>query len=202
MGPAPRDPGSVAHRDSGSRRISSGARVAQPGSSPARRARCVGHPGASVPRARRPGLTRSPGRPPPSAPPGPQLPRGWCRASHPAVQGRAPCPPPQEETGAPTHRGASLALPRRCPWPQPRSRATSPSAAGLVARQGAAHRRSHRRTACYCKLRRPGSSCPGPPTPPLSQLGEPDRGAPQHKLCERAPSPALPARAHSTAPPP
>lgn len=74
-------------------------------------------------------------------------------------------------------------------------RATSPSAAGL-ARRGAAHRRRHRRR------RLPSSSAPGllvrAAHLPLSELGEPDRGAPQHKLCVSAPPRPPPcARAHT-----
>ncbi|XP_034517079.1 translation initiation factor IF-2-like isoform X4 [Ailuropoda melanoleuca] len=80
---------------------------------------------------------------------------------------------------APTHRGASLALPRVPMATAGAPVAASPSAPGR-ARRGAAHRR-------HCRRRRPQSpSAPGRP-PAALRAGEPARGAPAGTkfLCAR-----------------
>lgn len=88
----------------------------------------------------------------------------------------------------------------RVPIAQPRSRATSclrPDWLGGARRIAAVTA-----AAAACQAPPPGSSCRAA-HPPLSQLGEPDRGTPQHKLCVSAPPRPPPcARAHSAAPPP
>lgn len=164
--------------------INSGRASAQPGSLPSPSGES-GHLGASVPRARRPGLTRRPRRPPPPHLGPAASYRRWVPRRHPSrVPGSgAVSPAPRKETGAPTHRGASLRFAQApaaaAALPEPPHPARPDCSAG----RGAS----------------PQSPPPPPPAkpapgllvraahPPLSQLGEPDRGAPQHKLCVSAP---------------
>lgn len=92
-----------------------GARPHNRAASPARRARCAGPPGRVRPSSPSPWTNPRPREAAALRTSGPQLPIG--DGAVPAIQrgpgvGRAVSPAPRKETGAPTHRGASLALPR------------------------------------------------------------------------------------------
>lgn len=191
-GPAPGD--QVAKRDSGARRANSGRASAQPGSLPSssgetRRALRVRPSLEPV----SPDFGRDPDRLPPSAPRARNFPEEaapcWPPPHFPSRRGpgaaRAVAPAPRKETGAPTHRGASLALPR------------VPMAAAAL--QEPPHPARRDRLGGVRRIATTPCRAP-PPRPPLP--GRPTAANPQAQtLCERAPRPPpWRARAHTPAP--
>lgn len=173
MGPAPRDGSSRSPRfrvspDQLRARVRTTGQPPQPvGRDP------LGHPGASVPRARRPGLTRDPGGRRPCTSRAATSYRGWCRAAIRRGRSRARrVPRPRKETGAPTH-----------PWSFSRfaqgahGRSRLPSHLTQRGRTGSAGRSASPQSPPPpppAKLRRPGVAIRATRRSPM---GEPDRGA-------------------------
>lgn len=187
LGPAPRDPGSSRLARF---RVSPDQLRARVRTQPVGRD-APGNPGASVPRARRPRLTRDPGGPPPSAPRARSFPEevAPCQPPH-SRSRRGPgvvraVPPPQERKQARLLTVELLSLCPGCPWPQP----CSPSHLTQRGGTGSAGRGASPPSP-PAELLRPGSARPGRPPAALGAGRARARRTAAQTLCERAPSPS------------